>query len=95
MANKYIYGYKLCRKDRLSGAGGVACYISKSLTYSRISDLGIEENIRVQVNLPKRKPLVTGAVYRSPSSKMDYLDRMEISISTALAQSKETLVLGI
>ncbi len=89
----HISGYKLYRKDRLSGDEGVACYVSKSLPYNRISDLEIEENIWVQVNLPKTKPLVIRAVYRSPSSKVDYIDRMETSIATALAQGKETLVL--
>ena len=60
-----IDGYSIVRNDRNRKDGGVACYISSNICYSRKACLsGNLENIFIDLLFPKTKPISVGIFTR-------------------------------
>ncbi len=62
-----IPNYNLHRRDRSRNGGGVAIYVNSHLPYTLLQPTLPEtsETIWIQLSLPKTRPILLGAVYRS------------------------------
>ena len=96
-----IPGYKLQRKDRLTGeGGGVAVFIKDTLCWHRRHDLETDdiECIWIELSINKFRPILLGNIYRPPDTSLylprDFNDKFETMLEKINAEEKETLLLG-
>ena len=94
-----IPGYTFFRKERQGSkkGGGILAYVADRLKVERITSL--EENeletVWLQIHPYKsNRPILTGAVYRSPSSTADTDARLELNIEAAYLRNQELHVFG-
>lgn len=94
-----VPGYTLFRKDRqgTKKGGGILAYVADKLKVDRITSLEEMdlETVWLQVYPHKsNRPILTGAVYRPPSSKADMDAKLELNIETAYLRNQEMYVFG-
>ena len=88
-----IDGYEIKRADRNRHGGGVACYIRKDLVFSPRENLSADvENIFLDVQLPKSRPILLGVFYRTPTAS-GFLDKQTISKPNDF-DNQEVYILG-
>ncbi|XP_042236588.1 uncharacterized protein LOC121875911 isoform X2 [Homarus americanus] len=89
-----IEGYSLERLDRNKYGGGVCVYIRNDLTYNLRSDLidNHLEGLWLEILLPKTKPILVGAFFRSPydGQFLEHFDR----ILSKISPDCETIIQG-
>ena len=90
-----IAGYEIKRCDRNRHGGGVACYIRKDLAFNPREDFSPDiENVFLDIQLPKSKPILVGVLYRPPTAS-GFLDQLTLAISkTVDFDSQEVYILG-
>ena len=94
-----IPGYKLQRKDRLTGeSGGVAVYIKDTLCWHRRHDLETDDIECIWIELSinnKSRPILLGNIYRPPDTSLylprDFNEEFEKMLEKINAEEKETL----
>ena len=89
-----IEDYTVVRRDRNKNGSDVCVYIRNDFAFSVRSDLQMDndEILFVELLVPKTKPIIIGTVYRSPKQN-DFLNNFE-EIFTNLRSDCETLLLG-
>ena len=87
-----IENYTLIRKDRDRNGGGVCVYIRADISFNVRSDMDNKsiEAVWVEINLPKTKPFLVGALYRPPSQSTFY--NLLDDVSTDLGSSEAILI---
>ena len=90
----FIEGYNVLRCDRDRNGDGVCVYIRCDIAFNPRNDLRREGDEAVWCNLllPKSKPILLGAIYRS-QTQTGYVPRLE-SILDSIPLNQETFVLG-
>ena len=75
----FIQDYDLFRKDRDRHSGGVCIYIKQKYVSSTIPELNNYpvEGIWIRVTLPCTNPFVIGAIYRPPSSSLEFFRTLD------------------
>lgn len=90
-----VEGYALVRKDRRLGrGGGVGMYIKNSVSFNLIhTDDDIEQLwIKLKIN---KKQFAVGAAYKPPNfSHIDFINKLENTISSLLPEYDEIFCLG-
>ena len=94
-----INNYSICRLDRQNGkshGGGIICYIKDGVSFRQNTDLhdNDSEILWVEVNLPKTKPILVGAVYRPPSSSVDYVEKVDTIFQKCNSLYDDVYILG-
>ena len=84
-------GYKLYRKDRKDGYGGVLVAISASLNSHEISVNGEAEIVAAKVCNGKHN-VIFASVYRPPTSNQDYMDSLNQSITNICLANPNTAI---
>ena len=91
-----IPNYSLFRKDRSRVGGGVAIYVKSNIDCTVISEL-INSDIEalwLQIKCPYTKPFQICAVYRPPSSSIQYSQNFLLSVEKAISKGLEIIMLG-
>ena len=88
--------YSIIRRDRNRHGGGVAMYIRNCLTLIRRNDLETDdvECIWVEMKCKQRQHVLSGSIYRSPSSPIDFIAKLGDIIDRVSCERKETIVTG-
>lgn len=90
-----LAGYKVERKDRNRSGGGVATYISNTITSNRRSD--IEDNniemVCIDILLPKSKPILVCNAYRPPKDESFY-ENLDHSFENCESLDQEIYIIG-
>ena len=90
-----IDGYKIVRRDRLSGSGGGVCfYIRNDISFNIIDVLsaGDSESLWINLLLPRSKPIIVGVIYRPPKSNR-FIEKLSDILDT-LKKDDEIILLG-
>ena len=73
-----LEGFKVCRKDRSDGKGGVALYVTDKLNWNALETPTTIECCAVQVNPSDEAPFIVAAIYRPPrSSTSDFIPSLQ------------------
>lgn len=98
-----IDSYNTERKDRdfsvssKSSGGGVCLYVANQIQYVRRHDLETNdvESIWLEIRLPNTKPFLLCSLYRAPWEKVDWVDKFEYQVETAISlKLDEMYILG-
>ena len=89
-------GYSVYRKDRIGQKGGeVFILVRDSLISSKVKDLDANcELVWVQIQLKNTQNLLIGCFYRPPSTDIECLGELEISVTRARNSSKHVWLGG-
>jgi exonuclease III len=91
-----IPGYDMIANSRNREGGGVAVYYRSILNVINREDL-IPDNIEaicLEVIKPKSKPILITSVYRPPSSRIEYFEKIEILFQNLDSEHKELIIVG-
>lgn len=91
-----VGGYILLRRDRMFGRGGGVCmYIKNSIISNRINGMNASiEQLWVKLNI-NRQQYAVGVAYKPPNySYTEFINILEVDVSTLLPQFDETFILG-
>lgn len=93
----HIDGYTLYRKDRESHGGGIAVYVKSDLAHefcSSINDILDIEALWLKIIRPHAKPVFLCTMYRPPSAKTDYFEKMLNTFESVMDVNHELLIIG-
>ncbi|KAJ8042596.1 hypothetical protein HOLleu_09386 [Holothuria leucospilota] len=88
--------FHIYRKDRNRHGGGVAIYVSSSLSHKLRDDLMDDsvESICVEVKFKATAPILIYSVYRPPNSPVSFFNSFSEMLSKASCEKKEIVTLG-
>ena len=91
-----IQGFTMYRNDRNRCGGGVALYIRDNIKQKLRPDLFIPgiESLWVEISIPNGGPYLIGTMYRPPSARKEYNEKMIENIELAASNNKEIILLG-
>ena len=83
--------YNIYRKDRKDGFGGVLIAISADIISENLNITTDTESVYASVTLDTSMKLIIGALYRPPSSSVEYMDNMCTTIESLVAKYKNAI----
>ena len=91
-----IQGFTMYRNDRNRCGGWVALYIRDNIKRKLRTDLFIPgiESLWVEMSIPNGGPYFIGTMYRPPSTRNEYYEKMIENIELAASNNKEIILLG-
>ncbi|XP_072016713.1 uncharacterized protein [Amphiura filiformis] len=84
--------YKLYRKDRHDGYGGVLLAVHSSLTSYQLETNSDAEFVAAKILNGKEKPLVIGALYRPTNNSQEYIDSLNKTIEDLCVSNPECAI---
>ena len=91
-----IPGFSVVRNDRNRNGEGVCIYVNSSLAFIQRTDL-LDPNLEavwVEILLPRSKPIIIGACYRSQTHlESDFTEKLE-NIMNNLPNDSDVIILG-
>ena len=80
---------------RVTRKGGTAAIISKATNYSYREDLSFDDNVCIELLLPKTKNIIITGIYRNPEQHMDdFLRKLRNIYDRAIFEHKECIFVG-
>ena len=88
--------FKVFRKDKIQGSGGLLVYVRNYISCSRRTDLenGHFESIWTEIYPKNSKPVLTGHFYRNPASSINWNEIFDDQVENAAEEEKEIFLLG-
>lgn len=83
--------YKVFRKDRADGYGGVLIAARVDLISEETCQSNTE-SVFVKIQATNGKPLLVGSLYRPPNSNLEYMEQMCSDISSLYAANKSAII---
>jgi hypothetical protein len=91
-----IPDYAIERRDRVSGGGGVMCFIHSSFNYERMFSLEniLDESIVLRILPQFQKPFLVSILYRPPKSHSNWKDLFINFVQNCYQICDELVILG-
>ena len=80
------------RKDRSDGFGGVLVAVRSGIVCDRINEHITTEAVYTSLTLEKTKQLIIGAIYRPPSSDLDYMESICRDLEATVDSHKKSVI---
>jgi hypothetical protein len=83
--------YNIYRRDRRDGFGGVLIAVKADIVSEHLDVEINTESVYTSITLEKGKQLIVGALYRPPSSSIEYMDNMCTTLETLTTRHKKVI----
>jgi hypothetical protein len=83
--------YNIYRRDRRDGFGGVLVAVKADIVSDHLDVEINTESVYTSITLEKGKQLIVGALYRPPSSSIEYMDNMCTTLETLTTRHKKAI----